>query len=408
MTSHFWNWPWKFKQNNLIFLSLVIVGFSIEYFSGKAGVKAPAFPLNFYGLVGFTIFSTVLFYLPFSQRYIRWTLSFQFVITAVTWMGLLSVLSGFLPQGQSALPLFFEKIALSSVTSSVPYVILIVLICQSLIFACLKKLSAFSFYQIPFLLNHLGLYIIFTTALLGSGDLIRLKMDLNKGQPEWRGYQHQFGKKVELPFALRLENFEMDVYPPKLLVVNRKNGGILKDFLIFPEGKNDFLKELKLKDWDIRFEQFYSDAFQVDDHFVPVKHVGTAPAMKLEVTDKVHQTKVSGWIGSGSYIFPAKVLNVSDEFAVALANPQPKEYRSRVSFFTPDGRKGEFLLRVNQPYDLDGWKIYQYGYDEQKGQWSNLSRVEVIRDPWLPAVYMGIYMLMAGTLLMLIVKRKND
>lgn len=403
--AYFWKWPWKFKQTNLIFFSLVIVGFLIEYFSGSMGRKAPVFPLNLYILLSFIFFSVVLYYSPFFKRYRHWVLSFQFVITAVTWVGVLSILSGIFPQGRSALPLFFEKIALSSVTRSIPYLILVVLICQSLLFACLNRFSKISFGEIPFLLNHLGLFIIFTASILGSGDLIRLKMDLNTGKTERRGYRHHFGMKVDLPFALRLEKFKMDVYPSKLLVVSRKDGTLITDITIFPKGENDFIKEFQLTDWNLKIKNYYSDSFQVDDHFIPSKHIGAAPALQLTVTDKVNQKTVSGWIGTGSFISPAKLLDVNEDFSIALSNPQPKAYQSEISYFMPNGQSGKFNLRVNHPFSLSGWKIYQYGYDVKKGKWSNFSIVEVIKDPWLPVVYAGIYMLMAGSILMLVVKK---
>jgi hypothetical protein len=42
--------------------------------------------------------------------------------------------------------------------------------------------------------------------------------------------------------------------------------------------------------------------------------------------------------------------------------------------------------------------IYQYGYDESMGKYSRQSVFELVRDPWLPLVYTGIFMLLAGAL----------
>jgi hypothetical protein len=39
------------------------------------------------------------------------------------------------------------------------------------------------------------------------------------------------------------------------------------------------------------------------------------------------------------------------------------------------------------------------GYDEKAGRWSKLSLIEGIRDPWLPAVYLGFFMIMAGNIM---------
>lgn len=37
-------------------------------------------------------------------------------------------------------------------------------------------------------------------------------------------------------------------------------------------------------------------------------------------------------------------------------------------------------------------------YDETKGKWSRMSVFELVRDPWLPIVYTGILMMIAGAI----------
>ena len=43
-------------------------------------------------------------------------------------------------------------------------------------------------------------------------------------------------------------------------------------------------------------------------------------------------------------------------------------------------------------------EIYQLSYDETKGKWSRMSVFELVRDPWLPIVYTGILMMIAGAI----------
>ena len=40
--------------------------------------------------------------------------------------------------------------------------------------------------------------------------------------------------------------------------------------------------------------------------------------------------------------------------------------------------------------------MYQLSYDEKFGKWSKLSVIELVRDPWLPVVYTGIFMMIIG------------
>ena len=74
----------------------------------------------------------------------------------------------------------------------------------------------------------------------------------------------------------------------------------------------------------------------------------------------------------------------------------PKRFASEIQILTKTGKNIETTVDVNKPYEVDGWKIYQYGYDTQKGAQSQISILELVSDPWLPLVYAGIYMMLAG------------
>ena len=79
---------------------------------------------------------------------------------------------------------------------------------------------------------------------------------------------------------------------------------------------------------------------------------------------------------------------------------KPKRYASEVQILTQSGKNIETTIDVNKPYEVDGWKIYQYGYDTQMGAQSQISIFELVSDPWLPWVYAGFYMMLAGAVLM--------
>jgi hypothetical protein len=63
---------------------------------------------------------------------------------------------------------------------------------------------------------------------------------------------------------------------------------------------------------------------------------------------------------------------------------------------TQAGDVVEDTIEVNRPLKISGWNIYQLSYDETKGRWSDVSVFELVRDPWLPAVYAGIIMMVLG------------
>ena len=85
----------------------------------------------------------------------------------------------------------------------------------------------------------------------------------------------------------------------------------------------------------------------------------------------------------------------------------PKRFASEIQILTKTGKNIETTVDVNKPCEVDGWKIYQYGYDTQMGAQSRISILELVSDPWLPLVYTGIYMMLAGAVCMFVVGGKK-
>ena len=92
-------------------------------------------------------------------------------------------------------------------------------------------------------------------------------------------------------------------------------------------------------------------------------------------------------------------LPLSIELHDFTIEEQPRfSYLSDVTVVTKRGATLRDTIRVNKPLSVHGWKIYQYSYDEAKGSESDISVFELVRDPWLPYVYIGIFMMLVGAL----------
>jgi hypothetical protein len=78
--------------------------------------------------------------------------------------------------------------------------------------------------------------------------------------------------------------------------------------------------------------------------------------------------------------------------------PEPEKYSSEIVIEDGEGDPLSVILEVNKPYKYKGWKLYQLSYDERMGKWSRVSVIEAVRDPWLPVVYFGIFLLLGGAL----------
>lgn len=83
------------------------------------------------------------------------------------------------------------------------------------------------------------------------------------------------------------------------------------------------------------------------------------------------------------------------------ARPRPKRFASDIEISGPDGLSVRGVTEVNHPLKAGGWWIYQYGYDREAGPASAFSIVELVRDPWLEAVYAGFAMIALGAVAMI-------
>ena len=86
----------------------------------------------------------------------------------------------------------------------------------------------------------------------------------------------------------------------------------------------------------------------------------------------------------------------------------PRRFASDIEVVTRTGKDFLATVDVNHPVEVNGWKIYQYGYDTKAGADSRISIFELVRDPWLPYVYAGIFMMLSGALFMLFTNGRKE
>ncbi len=92
---------------------------------------------------------------------------------------------------------------------------------------------------------------------------------------------------------------------------------------------------------------------------------------------------------------------------LVMAFPEPEKYSSDIIIQSQDGTELPITLEVNKPFKYEGWELYQLSYDDTMGKWSRLSVIEAVRDPWLPVVYTGIFLLLAGAVYLFWIGREK-
>ena len=277
------------REGFLIGGGLIFAGLMLELSVGPVDWDAFRWPVNGIVLAGFLATIAIIFLLRKRVYGFKFIGTYKAAIPTLIYAVVLTIIMGLTRQEVNG-------VWLNNMLSFWPFVLIYVYIAVILGQIVLRRTLHFQWKRdIPFLLNHLGLFLAMTTATLGNADMQRLKMITVKGEPEWRALTSQ-QQIVEMPIAIELKEFIMETY---------------------------------------------------DD---------------------------------GS----------------------PRRFASDIQILTKSGKNIQTTVEVNKPVEVDGWKIYQYGYDTQMGAMSQTSILELVSDPWLPLVYTGIYMMLAGAVCMFI------
>jgi len=315
-----WNKPWGYKEGFAINAGLILVGLLLQLTIGQANLDLLAFPVNVIALIIFLLGLIIMQMISKKVYLFRMMSAIQFALPSLASVSILIMVMGILPQLPSDVKVLgiTGKFGFSQMLSAWYFVMSFLWLIIILGMIILKRISRFNIKKdIPFVLNHLGLFIALLSGVLGAPDLQRLKLTASIGKPEWSALNSR-QKMVALPFAIVLHHFTIDEYPPRA-IVNKKTG---------------------------------------------------------------------------------EVTSVRD----------PRRYASDVTVYTKSKKIINGIIEVNKPLKIEGWKIYQMGYDKNRGKWSNISIFELVRDPWLPAVYTGVIMMIAGAVSMFVftLKRKEE
>lgn len=279
-----WTKPGTQKEGFLIGGSFVIAGLALQLIIGPVTWEVFAWPANGIVFAGFLMMITLIFLLRKKVDVFQFLGTYQAAIPAMVYAVVLTIVMGLTRQEVNGT-------WLKNMLTFWPFVLIYVYIAVILGVIILRRLIHLSNWKrdVPFLFNHVGLFLALTTATLGNADMQRVKMITTVGEPEWRALT-QDGALKEMDITIELKKFIMETY---------------------------------------------------DD---------------------------------GS----------------------PKRFASEIRIQTKSDKSIETVVDVNKPYEVDGWKIYQYGYDTQMGAQSQVSILELVCDPWLPFVYTGIYLMLAG------------
>jgi len=392
-----WENPWGYMESFFIGFGLIITGFFLEVFVASDTAFTLSYPFNLYFLIGYVVALFVLYKWFSSTQLIRWLTKVPASISSIALVTLMVMIMGIIPQVSSENN-FINNLGLNHITSNWAFLLILFQFLTCLGLVSIKRILQFKWSNFGFVLNHLGLFLALIAGVLGTGDLQRLSLDVYENKPSWIASDIN-NQKVELPFALYLKDFLIDEYNPKLALVDNKTGSIAHN-----DGKNLYLVEkgetYYFNNFEVKIEDFLPNAIRFGMRYEAVNEIGSPPAAKISVKNIENDSIKTAWISSGSFRYPYESLKMSEDYSVVMTIPEVKKFSSDIDILTKEGERISTILEVNKPFKHKGWKIYQLSYDDKMGKWSNLSVIELVEDPWLPLIYIGIFMMIAGAVFM--------
>lgn len=390
-----WNKPWSFKESALIGAGLLVVGSLLQFTIGAIDWKLLSAPINVILLVTYLLVLGVFYAMRKHINFIAWSMTLHAAIPALLCGVAVTLLMGLTGWDEmlSAWPFVLIYIWLMSIVGLIAFDRILRLFRGPQVAS--SRLATFTS-----VLNHAGLFMAMVCGTLGNADMQRLHMTVKVGQPEWRAVDADRQSLIhELPIAIELHSFTIDEYPPQYTIIDNETGQIIQE-----------------ASWQIVQDTLFEYAAPrpESDSYVEWRSMGACTASHITAirvaskeADDADSQKVAGWVSCGSFMFPYRALRLDERCSAVMPEREPKRYASEVTVYSESGEKVDAVIEVNHPLEIEGWKIYQLSYDEALGRWSDTSVFELVRDPWLPWVYAGIYMLLAGALLTFFTNKKS-
>ena len=395
-----WAQPWMYRESFIIVL--LILALSVLLGILTEGRDIPAFTAPYHIFIGAGFVLLLVFFSIFyrNKPFIQWLSGQPAALSAIILYALVLLVMVLLPQDRTYKQAIVMLSGLSHIKTSWLFLLTNLFFLTTLGMVAIRRCFPFSARNFGFFLSHFGLFLALLAATLGSGNIQRLEINLLKEGNESNIGVSKDGEMVKLPFALRLLDFTIEEYNPRLALMDMHSGHYItfngRDFPMVEKGL-----KTTLGNWRIEITDYMPQAIFKDSTFVISNKPGSYMAVYVKAISG--RDTMKGWVSNGSYLQNSLYLPLDSTQRLVLTKPEPRKYSALVEVMKDSLKTDTATIEVNKPYTVKGWKIYQVGYDQSKGKWSNLSVLEAIKDPSLPLVYTGFFMVMAGVVSLLLI-----
>lgn len=381
--------PWEFRESIIFTAVTLLAGFLIQFAASGKGIPQPHLPFNalFLVLLAISVISAGIGFRNTPQ--IRWLGSIPLGLCLILSIAVLSLIGGIVPQDPGVTASIASSFGISSIFSSWPFALTVIFFLVNLGIGLSWKLVPFKTQNLQFILFHAGFWLALSCGMFGSTDLQRLIVPVDEGKSSNVGFTMESETPHQLPFSIFLHEFSLEQYTPMLYLFDPATNS----------EKNIEVQKGKTTAWngsDVQVLDFLPSAVPAEDGILrPALTSKGIPFVKLKVTSEGQSEE--GWVIVITPSEKPEPVKIGRLHFIAVGTP--KAYRSAVTVQGDNGQTLMANLEVNKPVSFMGWKLYQMGYDEKAGRFSKLSLIELINDPWLPAVYLGFFMIMAANVL---------
>lgn len=349
-----------------------------------------AFPVNML-ILFFIIILMLVLKLFFKHSFLfKWLSSVENSMAIIIVFILLLVILGIIPN--------YSYYGISSVNkflNSFPFIFTYLYLLLTLGTVVLRKITnPFNMRSVAFVLNHLGLWIVIAAGGFGSYDYEKVYMKAKMNETVNYGYTENKQLKT-LPFTLELKDFNLETFLPKLQIVKKDD----KASVVIKQWNLDTTKILRYDKYEIQILKYLPYTWWLNDTVKVSKSHGYVGSALVSIKNKDSQT--IAWISYPNAYQKGKYIQLDDLYLL-LAEPLPKKIVSKVSVSNINGEKIIDDILVNKPLKINGWIVYQKDYNKELGEYSEYSVFELVKDPWLWLVYVGFFMLMLGSVLIII------
>ncbi len=249
------------------------------------------------------------------------------------------------------------------------------------------------------LLSHTAVFAALAAAMFSSGDKARYRLVSYLETPTYTA-QDEFGRERELPFVVTLRDFSIEEYSPNLHIYNSRSKALSELSLSVEDSVGG------VGNWQLKVLEYLPMAGRMPDasEYRSMQHVGAVHAAYVVAENAATASVKEGWVSCGSHIFEAATLDLGGGEYLVMPQPKAKRYLSRIRVEDNNGEVNDFDVEVNHPAKVGAWRIYQVGYDTERGRWSTQSVLECVRDGWWDIVSVALWMILASAVVMFLGK----